>query len=1102
MSSSLRGHAGNKLQFISAGAGSGKTYRLTEILSAELTSGRVQAAGVIATTFTKKAAAELRERVREHLLKEGKLELANAMGQARIGTVNSVCGGFLERFAFEAGLATEQQVLEENQSALLIKAAIDEAVGSAGVTALNALAARLGVEEWQKSLKDLLDKARANDIPPAALPAALPAMANANANSLLAHFPAAAKEDLTQEMLARIAHCLVELKPAVEASGKKGSADYLGKLLEFQRKLSRNQATWNEWLALAKAEPEKSLKPLAEPIGEMARRYDQHSGLHDDLRAYLTRMFELAAQTLTLYADRKRELGVVDFTDQEHLLLGLLDDPAVSAVLADELDLLLVDEFQDTSPIQLALFMKLAKLAKQTYWVGDIKQAIYGFRGSDTKLMEALVKALPKLGGDKTILNSSWRSRASLVHLVNHAFTAAFANTLARDEVALQPQRKDVLTSTAFAHWLLSGKNKSQRGSALAEGVKRCLSSGYQVFDKHSQSARALRYGDIAILCRSNDGIQDLATELRAMGIPVATAQAGLLATPEAHLALACLRRLNDSRDTIATAEILSMADCAAPESWVTDRLNYLAGEGDRTLWKESGADAHPLLRTIAGLRAALPLLAPREALQTVIIRCDLPRIVLQWQANTNAARQRLANLESLLEMADRYEDSCRNTQQAATISGLILWLKAEAAENQDKLAEPAVDAVKILTHHAAKGLEWPVVILTDLNAPLRDKTWDITATAKSGIDVHQPLKDRFIRYWPWPFGKQSAGIAVAERVALSAEGKAFQGEAVEEAKRLLYVGMTRARDLLILALAENDKALPWLKTVAAGGLLSPADPEATTLTLAGGEAIPYEQWKLAASDEKDPRAQGEAEDAPINPLHWFATPPERPRQPLFFSASGAAPIPCEVLESVQLGQRIPITLQPDMAVLGTALHACIGAHFTDGNAPLDEAEAIEILAGFEVAEHLSACDVLRQIHALEKWIRARWPAAEVIAEVPIELRRNNGQHMNGRIDLLLKLPDGWVLIDHKSSLLGVDQWPELAAQYGGQLAAYADAIEQTTRMPVLEQWLYLPVAAGAVRLDSRRVPGVGPEANAERRVDTFEEPLEKSLSDQPASQL
>jgi len=160
-----------KLHFISAGAGSGKTFRLTEILHEQLSSGAVRPSGVIATTFTKKAAAELRERVRSHLLSTGSYALANAMGQARIGTVNSVCGGLLKRFAFEAGLATEQQVLEEGQASVLVKQAIDAVIDGPNVADLLEIVNRLGIEDWQKELNDLLDKARANDIAPALLPA-------------------------------------------------------------------------------------------------------------------------------------------------------------------------------------------------------------------------------------------------------------------------------------------------------------------------------------------------------------------------------------------------------------------------------------------------------------------------------------------------------------------------------------------------------------------------------------------------------------------------------------------------------------------------------------------------------------------------------------------------------------------------------------------------------------------------------------------------------------------------------------------------------------------------------------------------------------------
>ena len=114
--------------------------------------------------------------------------------------------------------------------------------------------------------------------------------------------------------------------------------------------------------------------------------------LQQDIQDYLSQIFALCADALAIYAERKRELGVLDFTDQEHLLLKVLDHDNVASVLKDELDLLMVDEFQDTSPIQLALFIKLAQFAKSISWVGDIKQAIYGFRGSDTALMEAILQ--------------------------------------------------------------------------------------------------------------------------------------------------------------------------------------------------------------------------------------------------------------------------------------------------------------------------------------------------------------------------------------------------------------------------------------------------------------------------------------------------------------------------------------------------------------------------------------------------------------------------------------------------------------------------------------------------------------------------------------
>ena len=118
----------SNIHFISAGAGSGKTYTITEQLEALLSTGQVSPAGVIATTFTKLAAGELKERVRSKLIEAGKLAVANQMEQSLIGTVNGVCGELLRRFAFEAGMPPDQQVLDEKQGDILFFQAMEKAL--------------------------------------------------------------------------------------------------------------------------------------------------------------------------------------------------------------------------------------------------------------------------------------------------------------------------------------------------------------------------------------------------------------------------------------------------------------------------------------------------------------------------------------------------------------------------------------------------------------------------------------------------------------------------------------------------------------------------------------------------------------------------------------------------------------------------------------------------------------------------------------------------------------------------------------------------------------------------------------------------------------
>ena len=1058
------------ITFISAGAGSGKTHRLTALLQEELTVRATRPAGVIATTFTRKAAAELRARVRGHLLRQGHFALANAMGQARIGTINSVCGQLVARFAFAAGLSVEQQVLDEEQAALVLDRAIDAVLDGAQMDALLALVERLGLkngrngdqEEWKEALQTLVDQIRNNDVPLDQLDV----FAKTNADALLAHFPPPARADLDATLLQAIRTALPEIEAVAAAGNKKNTTAYLALVKDFERDLERKAAPWGAWIKLSKSAAEASLRATIEPICVLAGRVAEHPGLHADLRRYLDRMFALAGRALAHYQAAKQEMGVLDFADQEHQLLGLLDHPEVAAVLADELDLLMVDEFQDTSPIQLALFLKLARFAKRVVWVGDVKQAIYGFRGSDAALMQSILAAPPALGGHKDVLPASWRSRPELVKLVNAVFSHAFADTLAPEEVALSPTRAADLPGAPLANWLLGGKNIDEEGGALAAGVRRLVESGYLVHDKAHGITRPVRHGDIAILAASHERVKTWVAALSARGIPVATARPGLLATPEATLALACLRRLDDPGDTIASAEIVSLADGADPEQWVADRLRYLATGAAHELWREVAIDghpAHPVLDTLRKLRAALPVLAPREALATVMAACALPEKVLRWRtghgAGPDRARVRLANLEALLALAGQYEALCRSGQHAASVSGLILWLGEVAGQGRDLLADPAIDAVKVMTHHAAKGLEWPVVVLTDLAKDIKDQLWSISAHTSAAFDANQPLAARFIRYWPWPFGQQQK-VAVADEIALTDTAAAFGKAAIEEEKRLLYVGMTRARDLLVLARSSRKPSGPWLDTLDAPWLLPEQDEE--TLRLPSGETLRAERWMLAPADA---HAADRGDEPPA--LYGFpavirdARPP-----PLHVKPSKARDgRAVSVVERCLIGERIAVAGDADRSALGTAIHACLALSFTDPRVPITEDEILRVLDGFGVTGQVPAAAVLRQITAFHDWIERRWPGARAHAEFPVQSAMPDGRILNGRIDLLLETATGWVLIEHKSSPSPAERWETLAAAHGPQLSSYAQALEKATGRAVRAAWLFLPVAGGGVSL-------------------------------------
>lgn len=1053
------------IEFISAGAGSGKTSKLTETLARALESGTARPHAILATTFTVKAATELRERARSWLLDKGRIDLATAIGQARLGTVNSVCGQMLKRFCFELGLSPDQTVLSEGQTKRLLETSLAETLDAAGQSELVRLTARLGIEqlEWSRTIKDVVNAALSNDISPPSLRA----MGARNAELMLANWPQPAiGSDPTPALVAALGKAMQDVGGFIEqtqASGNKVAKNLqegFEDVQRFERAFREGRWTWPDWIGAAGVDAGAKVKDLVEPVREAAKAHESHPLFHEEVRCYLELVFNLAADALTAYEEAKKVLGAVDFSDQEVLLLrAIRQSEAVREALAEELDLVMVDEFQDTSPLQLALFVEFAKLSKRSVWVGDPKQAIYGFRGTDANLIAGVLKAIPVWGG--TIgqpLTMSRRSTPALVSLTNAVFGSAFQPDLQPQDVELQPSRGDIPDQPALLNWDFESNNNGSDYLGLGQAVRELLAAGMKVEDKKTKSLRPLQPGDIGVLCRRNEQVDLAVTSLTRWGIPSASPRSGLLGTAEAIFVVACLRRLYDAGDTVASALVLTLADGVPVEAWLADRLDFLANDEAKSHeWKTHGDSAYPLLRRLEELRLTLTSLTPREALRLAAAESHVARLTPQWSNSPHEARNRLANVEALVELGKTYEDECVAAKRPATVSGLLRWLDALAEGAEDSRAATADNSVTVLTYHRAKGLEWPVMVLTALGETARTALWSVRARTDGAFDPQQPLANRFIHCWLKTWGNRKAPQA-----ALNAEssdiGKLMHADALAENKRLLYVGLTRARDINVLTsfVRKSGANRGWVEEIPG------ASPHlfggSATLTLPDGRQV----TRVSRTWNKD---ECTLQPAPLAALdcYWYVSRPHLPAKPLWHRPSSAAGGQHSVVATEHVGVRVALKGKPDMASLGTALHLCIARAGLLGRA--DSSEIGRILSVWGVSNTVDVAAVAAQVNAFREWHGKRWLGCPVLVEVPVESDGPEGTRIRGRIDLLVDTPGGWILLDHKANPGGADRDVDLAQVHGPQLTSYAYALHRATGKPVLEQWLYLPVAARVIKL-------------------------------------
>ena len=960
------------LTIVTAGAGAGKTYRLTQDIIRALRDEKHPPSGLLATSFTKKAAGEISLRVQGALAAEGMGDLP--LHEALIGTVNSVCGRLLTEFAFEAGLSPDLTVLEPGAAEQALAVVLSGEAAALEEKARDA-AQRLGLSgeagwsgDWQKAAESILAQARANRLDGLALEVSRQ-RALAGLLALLGT-PTQTEAALDDALLRAIDRLLKAAKSWDREVETKGTKDALETIQKFRNDFAPDQKhfpAWAEWIRLTKLAPSKKRTDDFAAVVEAAAAHHAHPRLHQDIETIIDAAYTAAAKTLDRYAAYKHEAGLIDFTDQETLLLDLLErNDAIADELAARLKILFVDEFQDTSPLQLALFLRLGALAQKSVWVGDPKQAIFGFRGTDPALMEAVLAQMGGVPKPENILSTSRRSRPALVELANEYFVPVFAEQgMQKALVALSAHRKDSKSAApALQGWRLTGGKADERHAALATQVAILLRDQKrpQIEDPHSGVTRPVRGGDIAILCRDNNAVAALVEALGAQGVEVAARRGGLLDRPEIRLAMACLRRLADARDTLAAAEIAHLTG----QDWLGAVLS-------------TGAISNP---RVAALDEPAPSLPPLAALDEALARAEILPIIMQWPQ----PRQRLANIEALRVEAATYEAQCQSLRQAATPGGFAAWLAA-LDEPPGQPEATSDQAVQILTYHRAKGLEWPLVIMAQLDKQFETRAFGVAVESDvTTPDPLNPLAGRWVRYWPWPYGRQSTGMELATNAAATDIFKTAEARQYREEVRLGYVGVTRARDILVLAMPAKT---PWLDRFAPGLADKPVCIE------------------VAARDPVLPPPATTA-----TRLAWPSGPPPV-FAPLRISPSAALG---EVLADVaitQLGPRLANIGSAAREEVGEALHRFLAADDAALPRTTREALAARLLGVWNSG--LTPEDCLIAADRFWAHINNSYTDAEIIREWPVQLRLPSGEELHGRLDALVRHAGGIAIYDHKS---------------------------------------------------------------------------------------
>ncbi len=1092
------------IQYINAGAGSGKTTRLTEILSEKLGSKEYKPSEVILTTFTELAASEFREKSRERLYNDNHADVAAELDSATIGTVHSVALSFIQKYWYLIGVSPDMKVMSEDDLQVYISESLGDCVEKEDLEFFRSYGSffdlkdsqsHIDLDFWKGQLLSIIDKINNYDVD---IEQSMTDSCNVvekvfNSNTALNQ---KLLVEFTEAFDSRIGGYSDSAKKNVQPilDGLKNKAVSYATIIKLYKELTKDKP----YMGIG------NRQALKDALGE--RNYDN---LVDNLKAYqmssvgddspggmmknmINILFEIAKKWKDGFNDFKAKRHIIDYNDMERLFLKLLDKPQVEGEIQGAYKLMMVDEFQDSSPIQLKIFNKLSDLMEQSYWVGDPKQSIYGFRGADVELVKRITKKFmdedrdPALNLTYDKLPKSWRTREPLVNLTTECFTRAFDKIIDRKNVKLEAARQEYEQfSNSLYHWNCLASNAELFVDKVADRVKLLLDSQTIIQIKNKEEFRTIRPGDIAILCRSNAECKNFANALVKKGIPVSFVKNDILQQTEVQLVFTLLKFMVDSSNKHVRADLLRLLEETSTQDILQQRLDYVISliseeddeenEGKKKivmkpdLWLEEG---NALICKLKEFKNTVNNLSVSDLLESIIFGIALPEVVAKWGDVDN----RRQNLQTLCTLAKKYDEHCLQMGIGASIGGLLTYLSY--AEIDSKVDNTS-NAVKVLTYHKSKGLEWYYVILSSL---ITDSLEDQEFTKKNFWGVHElrhPAPNEqygyVIQFLP-PIisgGKTNLPQPIIDTCKKLELYTTLQNKERNELRHLLYVGVTRARDYLTTLSHQTSKdklpILHWIKNtgISDGSI----DENASKLWQ-------YNNLYPVYEDISDINIEEASADTKYS-RYQYPENPELSQEPKYLSPSKLPKIDFAE-ENIKILADLDCRIEPyktkeeNKAAAGTCIHNIFAVYDPTLSHNDNVEKATSIRNGNNMYEVIPDVDkVITSIEKLYAWLEDTYGKPFAIKhEVPF-IHPLPGQIVHGEIDLL------WYLNENECVLIDFKNFPgskatittpgekneHYAGNYASQLMAYRKVL-QASNLTVRDSLIYYSVMGCVVKLN------------------------------------